>query len=315
MCSASGRCTRVPLDQDRDWSVLVGSQGVHTGPSATAIGLAVARGRHRLRHDPPWVFDDPLALPLAGPVWRLIERRALRGRSELDRALIAWAAVRSRYTEDRLESCAPGQYVILGAGLDSFVWRRPDLARRWSVFEVDHPATQAWKRARAKEIGLPAEPPIHFVPVDFEHEVLAERLEQEGFRRDVPAFFSWLGVTMYLRSDAIDQTLRVVARSAPGSEVVLTYKPPAEYLDELGRAFDEVNDPVVAGFGEPMVTRSAPVDMEDRLVRCGLEVVDHPDHEAVIRRYFAGRPDGLRPFTAERLIRAAVPIHPDSYPN
>lgn len=286
---------------------LVKVRGVNAEPSATAVGLAVARGRHRLRHDPPWVFDDPFALPLAGPVWRLLERRARKGRPDLDRALIAWAVARSRYTEDCLASWPPAQYVILGAGLDSLAWRRPDLARSWSVFEVDHPASQSWKRARAKEIGLPSDPPVSFVAVDFEEQALSQRLAEEGFRRDRATFFSWLGVTMYLSVDAIEETLRVVAASAPGSQIVLTYKPTAEHLDDLGRAFDEVNDPVVAGFGEPIVTRMAPADMEGCLRRCGLEVVDHPGHAAIVDRYFASRSDGLRPYTAERLIRARVP--------
>ncbi len=277
-------------------------------PSRTAMATAVARARHRLYDDAPWVLDDPFALVLVGPIWRLIERRAERHYPEpVDRAYRAGIVLRSHYAESRLVAGEFAQYVVLGAGLDAFVWRRPDLVRTLRVFEVDHPASQRGKRDRAAELGLPEPGNVAYVPVDFEVDTLADRLDDAGFDWSARTCFSWLGVSMYLTVDAIDTTLRTVARCGPGSEIVLTYAPDDEALDDIGRQFDQIAGRLAADAGEPIVTHLSRLEAESIATSAGLEVADHPSIEDLVDRYLSERRDGLRPYTAEALLTARVP--------
>src|SRR4051794_34286827 len=146
-------------------------------PSMTAKRTAVARGEHRLFDSAPWILDDAFALMLVGPEWRQIfDARAALHQERVRRDARAWVVARSRYAEDRLDEQPFTQYVVLGAGLDSFAWRRPDLLRSLRVFEVDHPATQAWKRERVANLALPTSDHHVFAPVDFETESLESGL-------------------------------------------------------------------------------------------------------------------------------------------
>jgi methyltransferase (TIGR00027 family) len=154
---------------------------MESSPSRTAMMAAVLRGRHQVDDAPPWIIEDPWALEFIGPSWREIAASSdARYSDELSRQLRAGIAVRSRYAEDRLEHGEFSQYVLLGTGLDSFPWRRPDLQESLSVFEVDHPASQAWKRERMQELGLATGPNHLFAPVDFESESLVADLMPLG---------------------------------------------------------------------------------------------------------------------------------------
>jgi methyltransferase (TIGR00027 family) len=219
---------------------------------------------------------------------------------------MAFIAVRSRYVEDRLFASGCEQYVILGAGLDSFAWRRPDVLHRIRVFEVDHPSTQARKQQRVEALALPSHPHHRFVPVDFETQTLADELVAAGFDCEQPAVFSWLGVSEYLSVGAIEGLLRTVAGCAARSEIGLTYAPPMTSLDDAGREFRAIVTRLAADAGEPFQTLLEPDDAEALLRRCGLRVADHPTHDYLTARYFAGRPDHLTPYTAERIITGAV---------
>src|SRR5262245_24494937 len=200
------------------------------------MAVAVLRDAHRTYDAPPWVLDDPYALVFVGPAWRDIRAAWLATYSERAHAQTrAWVAVRSRYAEDRLLSGAARQYVVLGAGLDSFAWRRPDVLETIRLFEVDHPATQALKRQRIGVLGLPVQERHVFAPVDFEKETLREGLSRAGFDWTLPTFFSWLGVTPYLTHEGIEATLSTLASCTPGSEVVFTYCPTDPFRDEIGR--------------------------------------------------------------------------------
>lgn len=277
--------------------------------SNTAISTAVARGRHRLCDDSPWLLDDPYALVLAGPVWRVVEKRSATRYSEpVDRAMRGGIVGRSRYAEDRLVPDRYGQYVILGAGLDSFIWRQPELTRSLQVFEIDHPSSQMWKRERARSLALPNMPTVTYLPVDFEIQSLEGALRSADFDWTKPTFISCLGVTMYLSLEAIETTLRTVAAGAPGSEIVFTYAPTDEYLDDIGRQFDRISSRLVAAAGEPIVTRLSRPEVDALVGRCGLEVADHPTHGDLVDRYFASRSDRLTPYTAEGLVAARVPV-------
>lgn len=283
---------------------------MEASPSRTAMMAAVVRGRHRLEDAPPWILDDPIALELVGPSWRdMAASSDARYSRELGRQLRAAIALRSRYAEHRLELGHFRQYVLLGAGLDSFGWRRPDLLGPLRLFEVDHPASQAWKRERMDELGLAASEHQVFAPVDFEVESLRDGLDAAGFEWEEPTLFSWLGVVPYLTIDAVEATFRTITGCRSGSEVVFEYGLAQPFMDDLGREFVAGFSRVATYVGEPLRTGGgwSPAEAERVVERCGLRVVDHPSRYDLIGRYFSGRADGLRPWSVSQLMAAAVP--------
>ena len=288
--------------------------GAEQPPSSISLITALARGLHRSRHARPWILDDPFALPLIGLGWpELYERIDAAFRDPLKDEGIGFATARSRYAEDRLTCCGCDQYVVLGAGLDSFAWRRPDLLGRFRVIEIDHPATQAWKRRRALELALPASPNHILASAEFESETLCEGLEAAGFDGSRPALLSWLGVVPYLTSDAVEATLRTIAGCcAPGTELVLTYLVTDEHLDQHGREFLEIFGSLAAQSGEPLELRLPPIEAEALVRRCGLEVAEHLTPDQLWARFFATRSDSLRPYTVERVLCARVTGNNDS---
>jgi hypothetical protein len=197
--------------------------------------------------------------------------------------------------------------VILGAGHDSFAWRRPDLLHTITVFEVDDPATQQRKRARAVELALPGHDQHVCAPIDFETQSLIDALNAVGFDWHAPTLFSWLGVIMYLTLDAIKATLQCVTRCTPASEIVLTYAQTEPFRDETGNHFVEVFSQLAAEGGEPIQTLLAPTDAELLVQQCQLAVTDHPSRATLHHLYFTGRRDGLQLATVERIITAVVP--------
>ena len=268
---------------------------------------ALARGMLRMEATPPWVLDDAFALVLIGPAWQDLRERTeqlfpARVLTETSAAI----CTRSRYAEDRLTAGGFTQYVILGAGLDSFAWRRPDLLRSLRVFEVDHPASQAWKLERVRDLALPLSDSPVFVPVDFEGEPVGDALRAAGFDWGQPALFSWTGVAPYLTAQAIASTLRTIAGAAAGSEVVFSYRAEDSVLDDVGREFIRVYAPLAASLGEPLQPGWPVIEIERLISRSGLRVVDHPARADLEHRYFANRTDGLRPYNAETLVTARV---------
>ena len=189
-------------------------------PSRTAVLTAVARALH-LEQPPPTVLNDPFALPLAGEEGAgLMKRLKIDAPGEALLAFCRWICVRARMTEEVVEGAAGEgfrQYVILGAGLDSFAYRRPDLLDRLRVYEVDHPASQAWKQDRLVELGVARPANLVYAPVDFETQTLREGLQTAGFDFGAPAVFSWIGVTVYLTLAAIEATLETVATCIAGT--------------------------------------------------------------------------------------------------
>jgi methyltransferase (TIGR00027 family) len=269
---------------------------------------AIGRIMHRERDDFPWVLDDPYASLFLGPAREQLEALADEIFPEpLQQQARAAVAGRSRFAEDRLAAGHFTQYVALGAGLDSLAWRRPDLLRKLTMFEVDHPASQAWKRQRVEDLALPEDPRHVFVPVDFEVESLRTALDAAGFAWTEPTLFSWLGVTMYLTDEAIELTLRTIAGCARGSEVVLTYLADDSVIDETGRQFIAILEPLAAGYGEPIQVGRSAKDIEALVTGCGLRVEALPTYAELVDRYFAGRTDGIVPWTPECLAVASVP--------
>ena len=256
---------------------------------------------------PPWVLDDAFALVLVGPVWQELRKGPVAlFPTEVVREVFAGICTRSRYAEDRLAAGAFAQYVILGAGLDSFAWRRPDLLGSLRVFEVDHPASQAWKLERARDLALPLSDSQVFVPVDFEVESLRDALRTAGFDFGQRALFSWTGVAPYLTAQAIASTLRTTAGAAADSEVVFSYRAEESVLDDVGREFVQIYAPLAASLGEPLQPGWPVIEIERLISRSGLKVVDHPARADLQERYFADRTDGLRPYNAETLVTARV---------
>ena len=274
-------------------------------PSRTAQGAAVLRACHQILDRPP-ILDDALALRILGP--RL--EASVRANPDPRRAgLRAFVALRSRFAEDRLARAVHRgvrQYVILGAGLDTFAYRNPFPASRLRVFEIDHPATQAWKLARLREVGIDVPDSLTFVPIDFERQALSAELGRAGFRADEPAFFSWLGVVVYLTRDAVMATLSFIATLASGTEVVFDYGLPSSALSERERAFRETAAERVAAVGEPWLTFFDPAALALDLTDIGFGDVEDIGPQRASDRYFANRTDGLRIGNAGRLMRAVL---------
>jgi methyltransferase (TIGR00027 family) len=276
-------------------------------PSRTARSTALQRAAHQLLEVPP-VFEDPLALRIFGAqgvAW--LGRNLDLYRTGSARAMRAFLAMRSRYAEDQLVRAVAGgvtQYVVLGAGLDTFAYRNPH--RQLRVFEVDHPSTQAWKRARLKEQAIEVPRSLSFAPVDFESQTLADGLNTAGFRADRPAFFSWLGVVIYLSKPAVAETLRYIASRPAGSQVVFDFAPPPASLSERERASHEGSAARAAKAGEPWINYYSPGPLVDELHAGGFASAHYVGSGEMNARYFDNRSDGFRLYGSGRMMAASV---------
>jgi methyltransferase (TIGR00027 family) len=282
---------------------------LHSGqPSVTAWKVALRRAAHQIADRPP-VFEDPLAIPILGSGWDAAAGSpALAGDGAIARGFRAFMAVRSRYAEDRLAAAygeGVRQYMVLGAGLDTFAYRNPwpDL----KVFEVDHPATQAWKRGRLEDAAIAIPANLTFAPVDFESQTLADGLARVGFDMTAPTFVSWLGVVFYLTEDAIFDTLALIARLSKGSEVVFDFGVSRDKLDLVSRLALDALSARVALAGEPFRSLFDPQALSARLITMGFSEAEVSGADELNARYFDGRADGLRlKGAAGRLMRARV---------
>ena len=261
----------------------------------TALGAAALRALHLLDDGEPKIYADELALQLLGDDGEAM----LKMCRDSGASSAAWV-LRSRYAEDRLAAAVTrgvGQYVLLGAGLDTYAYRAASRAAGVAVFEVDAPDLQAWKRARLVELGIDTSG-CRFVPCDFETTDAGTELAVAGFDAASPCFVSWLGVTQYLSTRAIEETLRWIARQASGSEIVMTYCPP-----------EAASQPIVAATkarGSPFDTFFDRNQIEALLTSAGLKVGEHPTVEEMNSRYFDRRTDALRAPTMETTLAALV---------
>jgi len=279
-------------------------------PSATAQRVAVRRAAHQLLDDPK-VFDDPVALRILGrkSAWTLQSDPHRSEGTELSLHLRAFMAARSRYAEDELDRGVRRgvrQYVILGAGLDTFAYRSPYPAGVLDVFEVDHPATQAWKRARLEEAGITVPRNLMFAPVDFEAQTLADGLRGAGYDPGQRTFFAWLGVIPYLRAEAVMATLRFIAATPVGSGVVFDYliSPPLLNAAEQS-VFDSLAHRAAAA-GEPWKAFFDPAILKRDLRAMGFRHVADMGPAEINARYFKERMDGLRTGRWAHLMSAQV---------
>jgi len=284
-------------------------------PSQTAMMAAAARAAHLVVDKEPLIFQDTAAMALLGDRGEeLVSYHRARGDHVVLSSTRAAVTTRSRYTEQRLAELALAdggltQYVILGAGLDSFAWRAPRaLATRLRVFEVDHPATQRWKQDLLAAAGLTpvAADGLALVGTDFETDPLTGRLTAAGFDPSPPALVSWLGVTFYLTRDAVAATLETLGTLAPGTELIVEYALPPELRDDRGAAYAGFALPAAEERGEPWLTFLTPDELTALLRAHGFEVVEHRRQHDAVDAAFWQRSDALRPADLCRLARAVV---------
>ncbi|MGA9390658.1 MAG: class I SAM-dependent methyltransferase [Candidatus Sulfotelmatobacter sp.] len=261
--------------------------------SGTAYRVAIRRAVHQLL-DEPRVLDDPLALRIIGSETAEALRSNPKEHHAFSRAFRAFMAARSRYAEDELASAVArgvAQYVVLGAGLDTFAYRNPHPGLQ--VFEVDHPATQAWKRAQleAAEIAIPSS--LSFVPIDFENQTLEDGLRCSAFNPSAAAFFSWLGVIPYLTREACMSTLSLIARMPAGSGVVFDFAVDPALLNAGQRQALDALSKRVAAAGEPFQLFFDPGKLQDQLESMGFQRTELLQGRELNARYFRDRKDGL----------------------
>ena len=273
-------------------------------PDSTAVRVALWRALHVEVDPPPHVLEDEVGLKLAAPDE---EWRSRPDMSPFTRPFRASIVARARFIEDLVADNVArgiGQYVILGAGLDTFAQRRPDLASRLLVFEIDQPGAQAWKRQRLIQLGLGIPPFLRLVPVDFEAgDEWWERLAASGFDSGQPAVVASTGVSMYLTHGAVSATLRHVASLARDSTLVMSFMLPIELADPDVRPAIERAAAGARANGTPFISFFTPTEMLTLARDAGFREVQHVSAAALARRYFAGRTDGLRPpNNAEELI-------------
>lgn len=276
-------------------------------PDSTAARVALWRALHVEADPPPHVLEDQIGLKLLAP------DKDWRSRGDMDpqftRPFRASIVARARFIEDLVvEQAGRGlaQYVILGAGLDSFAQRRPEIASHLKVFEIDQPDPQAWKRRRLVELGFGVPDWLRFVPVDFEAgEAWRDRLATAGFDDSKPAIVVSTGVSMYLTKEANAATLRQVAALAPGSTLAMTFLLPLQLAVSEVRPALEMAEKGARASGTPFLSFFTPPEILALAREAGFREARHVSAADLTGRYFAGRTDDLRPpNNAEELLVA-----------
>jgi methyltransferase (TIGR00027 family) len=253
-------------------------------PSRTALGAGAHRAAHQL--DGGALFQDPLAIKIVG------EAEAKKSHAEADPGMRVFIAARSRFAEDTLtQSLQRGvtQLVVLGAGLDTYAYRGGERGKL-QIYEVDHPATQAWKRERLAVIGAACEANVHYAPVDFENESIADGLARAGFDAAQRTFFFWLGVTPYLTRAAIETTWALIAGNPGGGEVVFDYAIPMEIAPEADRTAYQALRDRVASLGEPFLSAFDPATIVAELHAAGFAGVNDVTLADILAQHFSYTP-------------------------
>lgn len=275
-------------------------------PDATAVRVALWRALHVQADSAPHVFEDEIGLEIASPAegWKKRPDMDPGPRNRARASIVA----RARFVEDLVaEEAARGtaQYVILGAGLDTFVQRKPELSSRLKVFEIDKPRAQAWKRERLIELGYGVPERLRLVPVDFEAgEAWPKALEAAGFEAKRPTVAASTGVAMYLTRGAVLATLRSAASFAPGSVFVMSYMLPLGLVDASERTGRQMTEKFARAAGTPFLSFFSPDEMTSLAREAGFRDARTFSGSDLERRYFAGRTDGLRPSSSEEILAA-----------
>jgi methyltransferase (TIGR00027 family) len=276
-------------------------------PDSTAVRTALWRALHTEVDAPPHVLDDRTGLQLAGPDpdWR--ERPDMN--EYATPGVRASIVARARFIEDLVvEQAGQGvaQYVLLGAGLDTFAQRRPEIASQITIFEVDQPGPQSWKRQRLIDLGFGIPEWLRLVPVDFETMSWWDGLLANGFDPDKPAVVASLGVSMYLTREATAATLRQSAALAPSSTFAMTFMLPVDLVPAEEREMHRATNAAARASGTPFISYYAPDDILAMARDAGFKTARHVTAGDYTQRYFADRTDGLKPFTTEELLVATT---------
>lgn len=258
--------------------------------SATSLGVASLRAAHQVLDGEPKLLYDPVILHLLGPAFEeQLRQNPSRFQTPGSIGLRSHVLLRSRFAEDCLASAyrqGVRQYILLGAGLDTYAWRQAPGLEELRIFEMDHPATQEQKRQMLHRAGLKTPDNLFFTPIDFEHTTIAEALHEQPFDPTRPCFISWLGVMVYLSMEAIDAVFDWMISLPAGSEMVLTFTQKREHNPLSDRA---------AELGEPWQTFFSPEELKKKLISRGFSYVQTLDPEDAWRNYYSGRADKLPP--------------------
>ncbi|MFI6865907.1 class I SAM-dependent methyltransferase [Nocardia sp. NPDC050406] len=274
-------------------------------PENTAERVALWRALHMLVDSAPPVFSDDVGLRLVAPEegWR--DRPDMDARTTAP--MRAGIVGRARFIEDVLAAeieRGVRQYVLLGAGLDTLAQRRPELAERVTVFEIDQPGPQEWKRRRLVELGYGVAAGLRLVPVDFELDSWWGRLTAAGFDPDRPAVVASTGVSMYLTAETNLATLRQLSKLAAGSTVAMTFMLPSELVGSEEQRLRQFAEQGARASGTPFISFYSPDEMLALARQAGFGTVEHISSTAMTDRYFANRADGLRPAESEQMLLA-----------
>ena len=276
-------------------------------PDSTAVRTALWRALHVEVDAPPHVLDDRVGLQLAAPDpdWRQRPDMNEYATGGVRASIVA----RARFIEDLVFKQAErgvGQYVLLGAGLDTFAQRRPEIASGMTIFEIDQPGPQAWKRERLNDLGFGIPEWLRLVPVDFETTSWWDELLANDFDATKPAVVASLGVSMYLTREATAATLRQSAALAPGSTLAMTFLKPVELVEPDEQAMHRATDAAARASGTPFISYYPPEEILAMARDAGFATTQNVTAGDYTQRYFADRTDGLRPFTAEELLLATT---------
>lgn len=282
-------------------------------PSRTALRVALRRAAHQVHDAHPLVFEDPLAIRILGREHAAeVARTPDKLRRPFSAALRAFMVARARLAEDALAAAyARGvrQYLILGAGLDTFAYRNPHAGLH--VFEIDHPNTQAWKHDLLAAAHIPIPASTTHVAVDFEHQTLAHQLRAAHFDFSASAVVAWLGVVPYLTREAFRSTLQLIGSFAPGTELLFDYSLPRAALPAVEQLMLDSMSARVRQAGEPFQLFFTPAELRDELDSAHLRVLEDLDSSAINALLFAERTDGLHlRGTAGRICNASVKTEP-----
>lgn len=276
-------------------------------PNNTAVRVALWRALHVQMDLPPHIIEDEIGFKLIDPTpeWRQRPDMDL----QFTKRVRCSIAARARFIEDLvIEQSKLGhlQYVILGAGLDTFAQRNPEIASQLQLFEIDQPETQIWKQQRLTELGYGIPDWLHFVPVDFEVSSWWEQLINAGFDIGKPAVVACTGVSMYLTREAVMDTLRQMSTMTAGSKLAMTFLVPAEMVDEEDKVLQQISEKGARAAGNPFISYFTPAEMLDLAREAGFKNCETVSSYDLANRYFVGRNDGLAPASGEDFLLATT---------
>jgi len=274
-------------------------------PDNTAVRTALWRALHIQVDAKPYIIEDEVGLKLVAPDEGWQERPDMKYTKRLRASIVA----RAGFVEDLIiQQSTKGvtQYIILGAGLDTFAQRRPDIASKLQIYEIDQPDTLAWKKQRLTDLGFGLAEYLHFVPVDFEISSWWKQLLEAGFDINKPAVIACTGVSLYLTKEAIMATLNQIATLAPGSKLAMTFYLPIELLDDEDKPMQEMAEKGAKAAGTPFVSFFSPYEVLAMAKNAGFKDAKTVSTRDMEQTYFKDRTDGLLPASGEVFLLATT---------